>query len=103
MESQQARSYRSSMRVAPSRGSSGPVHHFTGIVSPAATSRKVSIGQRLLSPLAKGWITAKFCFGAGGTGILGMHSVGGGSAGKNVKGRCRTASRNSGRFVPYQE
>jgi hypothetical protein len=61
------------------------------------------MGQRLLMLLAKGWMTAKFSRGEGGITIRGTPSAGGGIAGKNVKGRWQTASRNSGRFDPYQE
>jgi len=90
------------MRTAFSRGSSGPAHQRTGTPSSSATWRKFSSGQRLCAPLANGWITAKSPLATGGTEMLGTPG-GGGSAGKNVNGRWRTASRNSDLWKPYQE
>src|SRR5258706_15721640 len=84
--------------------SSGPAHQRTGIPSSRATARKFSIGQRLTALLAKGCRMAKVSTGADGIEILGTALVGsGGDAGKNVKGRSRTASRKPGRAEPYQE
>src|SRR5216684_7201725 len=71
VESQQARSYRPGIRTALSRGSSGPAHHFTGMLKQPASSRYRSRGQFFLGLLEKGWITAKFSGDAGGTGMRG--------------------------------
>ncbi len=103
VESQQARSNKFSMRTALGRGSLGPAQNRAGNGRRAATSRNESRGQFFFALPENGWMIAKFSIGTVGTWMRGVPITLIGSAGENVNGRWRTASRNSSRLVPYQE